>query len=135
MTDEPTCGQGLAANSALPAKLAELTGSVAEILEGHMNALDLSDDAARREHELYGLLVREHRASATALAATARRMAGARDLPMGRHDMAAMADPEMAAAFERFVRLEEELLQLLQARLGSDRALLSTMRDEGDWAS
>lgn len=135
MTDEPTCGKGLAATSALPATIAELTASVAEILEGHMRALDLSDDDSRRERELYELLVREHRGSAAALAATARRMAAARDLPMGRHDMAAMADPETAAAFERFVHLEEELLQLLDARLADDRALLSTMRDEGDWAS
>ena len=47
----------------------------------------------------------------------------------------AMADPAMGAAFERFVRLEEELLQLLQSRLEEDRAMLAALRDEGDWAS
>lgn len=135
MTDEPTCGKGLAANAALPAKIAELTAAVAEILERHMKALDMSDENSRREHALYDRLSREHRDSAAALADTAERMASARDLPMGAHDMAVMADPAMGAAFERFVRLEEELLQLLQSRLEEDRAMLATMRDEGDWAS
>ncbi|HEU4827944.1 MAG TPA: hypothetical protein VFT04_02000 [Gemmatimonadales bacterium] len=135
MTDELTCGKGLAASSALPAKIAELTTAVAEILERHMKALDLSDENSRRERALYDRLAREHRDSAAALADTAERMAAARDLPMGAHDMAAMADPAMGAAFERFVRLEEELLQLLQSRLDEDRTLLSAMRDEGDWAS
>ena len=89
MTDEPTCGRGLAASAALPGKIAELSAALAEVLERHMKALD----------------------------------------------MAAMADPAMGAAFERFVRREEELLQLLQSRLDDDRVMLSTMRDEGDWAS
>lgn len=135
MTDEPTCGKGLAANAALPAKIAELTAAVAEIFERHMKALDMSDENSRREHALYDRLSREHRDSAAALADTAERMASARDLPMGAHDMAVMADPAMGAAFECFVRLEEELLQLLQSRLEEDRAMLATMRDEGDWAS
>jgi hypothetical protein len=135
MTDEPTCGKGLAASAALPAKIAELTAAVAEVLERHMKALDLNDEHSRREHALYDRLAREHRDAAAALAETAQRMTAARDLPMGAHDMAAMADPAMGAAFERFVRLEDELLHLLQSRLDEDRAMLATMRDEGDWAS
>ena len=135
MTDEPTCGKGLAASAALPAKIAELTAAVAEVLERHMKALDLNDEHSRREHALYDRLAREHRDAAAALAETAERMTAARDLPMGAHDMAAMADPAMGAAFERFVRLEDELVHLLQSRLDEDRAMLATMRDEGDWAS
>ena len=135
MTDQPTCGKGLAASAALPAKIAELTTAVAEILERHMKALDLTDENSRREHALYDRLAREHRDAAAALADTAGRMAAAHDLPMGAHDMAAMADPAMATAFERFVRLEEELHQLLHSRLEEDRTMLATMRDEGDWAS
>jgi hypothetical protein len=135
MTDEPTCGKGLAASAALPAKIAELTAAVAEVLERHMKALDLNDEHSRREHALYDRLAREHRDAAAALAETAERMTAARDLPMGAHDLAAMADPAMGAAFERFVRLEDELLHLLQSRLDEDRAMLATMRDEGDWAS
>ena len=135
MPDEPTCGKGLAASSELTARLADLTGSMADILERHLPALDLDDERSRREHELYGQLVSEHRACAAALTALGERMAGARDLPMGRHDTAAMADPRMADAFERFVGLEESLQQFLESRLGPDRAMLSAMRDAGDWAS
>lgn len=135
MTDEPTCGKGLAASAALPATISELIARVAEILEQHMKALDPGDENSRREHALYDRLAREHRDAAAALADTAARMLAARDLPMGAHDMAAMADPAVAAAFERFVRVEESLVQLLQTRLDEDRAMLATMRDEGDWAS
>jgi hypothetical protein len=38
--DRPTCGEGLAANSILPAKLAELMAAQAEVLERHTRALD-----------------------------------------------------------------------------------------------
>jgi hypothetical protein len=51
-----------------------------------MEALDLTDDHSREEHEAYRELARGHRKIAAELRATARRMAGYRDLPMGRHD-------------------------------------------------
>ena len=41
MKNEPTCGQGLAEHSVLPAKVGELIASLAEILEFHTKALDL----------------------------------------------------------------------------------------------
>ena len=58
MTDEPTCGRGLAASAALPGKIAELSAALAEVLERHMKALDLSDEHSRREHALYDRLAR-----------------------------------------------------------------------------
>lgn len=127
MGDEPTCGKGLAEHSALPAKLGELTASVAEILEIHTNALVLSDERSRQERDAYLELAKQHRETATQLQATARQMAGYRDLPMGQHDEKAMADPKALAAFEKFVRLEEELLALLQKRLEQDRQMLTEM--------
>jgi hypothetical protein len=52
-------------------------------------------------------------------------MAGYRDLPMARHDEAVMADPAgQAAAFQRLVAVERELLALLRARVESDEQLL-----------
>ena len=128
METPQTCGQGLAENSALPAKLGELTNSMAEILEIHMGALDLQDNASRLEHEAYRELALEQRKSAGALKATARRMAGYRDLPMGAHDMSVMSSPRAVAAFENFVKLEEELVTLVQQRLKSDRATLAEMK-------
>jgi hypothetical protein len=134
MEDQPTCGKGLAEHSALPAKMGELTASVAENLELHMQALDLTDESAKTEHDAYLELAMDHRRIASQLQATARRMSGYRDLPMGRHDQKAMAGPELLEAFERFVTLEQELMTLLQARVEQDRRMLSQMRGAGSGA-
>jgi hypothetical protein len=128
---QQTCGQGLAENSVLPAKLGELIDSVAGVLEAHMEALDLEDNDSRREHETYRELVRDHRRIAAALRETARRMAGYRDLPMGRHDPKAMASPAAVEAFQRFVKLEEELAALLPERMEPDRRMLQAMKGAG----
>jgi hypothetical protein len=131
VVDQPTCGKGLAESSALPAKLAELVDAVAEILDVHMEALDLSDAKSRKERDAYRGLVSEHRKIAAELQATARRMAGYRDLPMGRHDPASMAAPRPAEVFATFVEIEDELVTLLRKRLESDRAMLREMRGGG----
>ena len=128
METPQTCGQGLAENSVLPAKLSELIGSMAEILEIHMGSLDLQDNDSRLEHEAYRELVSEQRRNAAKLGETARRMAGYRDMPMGRHDMRVMSSPRAVEAFEKFVKLEEELSAMLQKRLVVDRKMLSEMR-------
>ena len=47
---------------------------------------------------------------------------------MAAHDEQAMADPRAGAAFERFVRREEELITLLEGRIEEDRQLLGMMR-------
>jgi hypothetical protein len=83
MADDPTCGQGLAEHSVLPAKLAELTAALAENLEVHVTALDRTDENAAREHGIYLELVEKHRKIAALLDATAEEMAASRDMPMG----------------------------------------------------
>jgi hypothetical protein len=129
-TDEPTCGKGLAEHSALPAKIGAVIGAIGEVLELHMTALDLTDERSRREHDAYRELADVHRHIASQLQATARRMAGYRDLPMGRHDMSVMASPKAAEVFAQVVKLEGELLSLLQSRVERDRAMLGEMRAE-----
>jgi hypothetical protein len=131
MAEGPTCGQGLAVHSSLPAKLGELTAAVAGILEVHTGALDLRDERSRREQGVYLRLVERHRRAAAELAATAAEMAAQRDLPMGEHDMSVMSSPEAVAAFELVVDAERELLALLQERLGQDQELLAGMRQAG----
>lgn len=127
MADDPTCGEGLAEHSVLPAKLAELTASLAENLEVHMRALDRTDENAEREHGVYLKLVQEHRKIAALLEATAEEMAASRDLPMGRHDAKAMSSPAVVEAFERFVEVERELAGLLEERVREDAKLLAEM--------
>jgi hypothetical protein len=131
VADRPTCGQGLAAHSPLPAKLGELTAAVAGILEVHMRALDLGDERSRREREVYLRLAEQHRRTAAELAATGGDMAGQRDLPMGAHDLTVMSSPEAVEAFWRFVLAERKLLALLLERLGQDEQMLAGMRQGG----
>jgi hypothetical protein len=127
MADDPTCGEGLAEHSVLPAKLAELTASLAENLEVHMRALDRTDENAEPEYGVYLKLVQEHRKIAALLEATAEKMAASRDLPMGRHDAKAMSSPAVVEAFERFVEVERDLAGLLEERVREDAKLLAEM--------
>ena len=134
MTDQRTCGQGLAERSALPAKLGEITASLADNLEAHTEALDLSDKNAKEEHAVYLRLVQQHRAIAGQLEAVAEEMAGYHDLPMGKHNPEAMSSPRVVAAFERYVKVEHELVALLQERVEQDQTILADMRRSGEEA-
>ncbi len=127
MTDEPTCGKGLAEHSELPRLMGEVAAATAEVLERHTTALDLDDPSSRREQEAYVGLVGEFRDVSSRLMAIAARMAGYRDLPMGRHDMSAMMAPAAVAAFEQYLQTEHALLELLQSRVQQDRGMLAAM--------
>jgi hypothetical protein len=126
--DEQTCGKGLAEQSSLPAFMAELIAALAENLEIHMQALDLTDPRAKKEHEAYARVAVQSRDIAQHLRATAEGMAGYRDLPMGRHDEEAMIDPQVAHAFEKFVKREEALASLLRQALERDQKMLVQVR-------
>ena len=114
MQEQRTCGQGLAENSLLPGKLGELTAAMAETLEMHMRSLDVNDPPSRKEYEVYVQLANEQRETAARLLATANEMAGARELPMGLHDFNEESASQLATAFEKYVRIEQELLALLR---------------------
>jgi len=127
MGEPPTCGNGLAANAVLPAKLGELTSAVGDILQAHIPSLDLTDERSRKEREVYQRLAEDHRQAALQLEAIAQQMAACRDLPMGRHEEAALASSAARHSFQRFVQSEEELLTTLQHRLEQDRQMLAAM--------
>jgi hypothetical protein len=57
--------------------------------------------------------------------ATAQEMVGYRDLPMGQHDMQAMA--HQVEPFKTFVQLKRNLLTLLQEMDKEDQAMLEEM--------
>ena len=123
----PTCGEGLAENSALPERLSELIATLAQVLEAHRRALDLEDENSRREDEAYRELAAQLREVAAALCSTAERMAGLAGLPMGRHRLEEMASPRMRGLFLKFVSLEQDLQVLLQKRFDRDSARLLQM--------
>jgi hypothetical protein len=129
VAEQPTCGQGLAHNSAVPAALAAVAGAMARNLEVHMAALDRDDPAAAQEHAVYERVARGLRGAATDLQASAADMAGARDLPMGAHDMTAITAPPVLEAFERYVAAEDELRALIDQRGETNRRMLAAMRE------
>ncbi len=127
-SDQPTCGKGLAENSVLPARLGSLLSAMAENLEVHMTALDLTDQNSRAEYDAYKELVKQLQQAASELGATSRQMAGYRDLPMGKHDAQAMTHPRVGETFEKFVEQKQDLLSLLEQTTERDHKLLETMR-------
>ena len=127
MDARPTCGQGLAENSVLPGKLGELTAAMAETLDAHMRMLDVDDPPSRKEYEVYFQLANEQRETAARLLATANEMAGVRDLPMGRHDITEQSKSQLVEAFTKYVRVEQELLLLLEQAAQQDQNMLSEM--------
>jgi formiminotetrahydrofolate cyclodeaminase len=128
--EQPTCGKGLAENSVLPARLGSLLGAMAENLEVHRKALDLTDQNSRAEYDAYGELIKELQQVAGQLEATANQMAGYRDLPMGKHDEQEMTHPRVRETFEKFVQQKQELLSLLEQTAERDNKLLETMRSQ-----
>lgn len=128
MSDERTCGTGLAEQASLPSKLGELMAALAEVLEVHQRALVLSDPGARLEDEAYTTVARRHREIAAQLEAVASQMVGYRDLPAAEHDATAMAGPAAFGAFEKFVMVEQELLMLLQDSVIEGQEMLAAMR-------
>jgi hypothetical protein len=127
MDEQQTCGRGLAENAALPAKLGELTRALGAILEAHVPSLDPTDEPSRKEREVYRRLVDELEHVGAQLGGIARRMDQARDLPMGRHDQAAMGSPAVGQSFRRFVEIEQELRTMLERRLEHDRQMLAAI--------
>jgi hypothetical protein len=119
--EQQTCGQGLAENAALPARLAEVIEAMADVLRVHLQALELDDEPAREEHAVYLHLVEEQRQAGGRLRAVAAEMAAARDLPMGRHDAQTMRSPEVGDAYQRFVKARHQLADLLGQLAGQDQ--------------
>jgi hypothetical protein len=131
MDRQPTCGKGLAENATLPWKLGELAGAMGAVLETHIPALDLTDEDSRKEHDVYQRLASEFRQAAAQLEAIARQMSASSDLPMGRHDMAAMGGATAQQSFERFVQSEQDMVTMLQSKLEGDQRMLAAMRAAG----
>jgi hypothetical protein len=125
--DQPTCGKGLAENSILPEQVSKVIAAMAENLETHMQALDLTDKNSSAEYAAYEHLVKELKQSALQLHLTANQMTGYRELPMGRHNMKEMTHPRIREAFERFLKEKRDLLSLLEQTMQRDNQILETM--------
>ena len=123
-----TCGQGLAEHAPLHGWFAEFMAAMADNLEVHMTALDLTDSSSQRENEAYARLLSQHRDIADRLARLSREMAGYRELPMGRHHEEAMSAARVAPDFGRLVERETRLLETLRSQLEIHRSMLARLQ-------
>jgi hypothetical protein len=128
MADGPTCGRGLAEHSRLPLLLADLFDASAQNLEVHVDTLDLTDEHARTEREVWLRAAAQHRSTAASLRATGELMAQYRDLPMARHDAEALSSSPVIGAFESFVAAEQGVAALLGDWVERDQAMLQQAR-------
>jgi hypothetical protein len=125
MSDEWTCGKGLAAHAPLPGAIAGMLSALAEMLDSHTRALDLTEEAGRAEYAAYSSLVAQQRMIAAALTSVGDEMAGYATLPMAPHDMAVLASPESGAAFQALIDAEKALLQVLTATVEEHEGMLA----------
>jgi hypothetical protein len=125
---QQTCGKGLADHASLIAALGALATAMAENLDVHQDALDVTDENSRNELHAYVKMTEEFRCIASQLTATAGHMAGYRNLPMGRHDSRAMASPKVIETFKSLVRIEEDLLKILGGVFERHQAILGIPR-------
>ncbi|HEX6739111.1 MAG TPA: hypothetical protein VF310_12605 [Vicinamibacteria bacterium] len=128
MDTNTTCGAGVAEQSIVPARLADLTEAMATVLAVHQKSLDLSDANSRKELDGYAKVVEALRKSARELKAAASQMEASRTLPMGRHDREALSSPEAIDAFADFVRVEQELRDNLRSWVERHQQMLGAMR-------
>ena len=127
MTEEHTCGRGLADQAVVPARIADVIEAVAATLEAHTAARDPDDENAQVERRVYDRLADAHRRIAAELQSAREQMAGAYDLPPARHDTDVLGSPTAVRAYERYVAAEQALLELLQVRVQRDRRMLASM--------
>jgi len=128
--EQHTCGRGLAQNTVVPAALAAVATGLAQNLEVHVRALAPGDAAAAQEQRVYERVAHSLRSAAADLQAAAAEMASAVDLPMGAHDMSAMATTDALGAFESYVAAGDDLRRLLDAQHEENEQMLTAIRAE-----
>ena len=129
MSEEFTCGHGIAEHAALHARLSSLLETVAINLEAHLASLDPADEVSRPEHDAYTTLVVEHRELSGRLRSLGELMRSYRGLPMANHAPAALGSREVMAAFEALLEEQEQVADLLRAWIERDRTLLEEIRN------
>lgn len=131
MSEDSTCGHGIAEHAALHAKLGSLLATVGLNLELHLDSLDPADEASKPEYAAYTALVDQHRELSRRLRSLAELMESYRDLPMANHDSAVLGSPQVLAAFNALLKEQEQLVELLRGWIDRDRALLGDVPDPG----
>jgi hypothetical protein len=126
MSDESSCGAGLAHHAGVPLRIAAYLKQLGETLELHRAMLVLKDPASQREDDVYRALAASYREIAAGLEETATRMAAQRGLPMGEHDESKWSDTHVQA-FTRFVHEQSALAALLREAAAEGEQMLASM--------
>lgn len=127
MTEESTCGQGLAQTAVVPQLIGDLMNAVADNLVAHLPMLVAGDEASQHERRVYEHLAGRHRDAAAMLQAIATEMATHQDMPLGQHDFEAMSRGDVVDALESMVRAEAQLVERLERHLAEHRAMVDAM--------
>ena len=125
MSEEATCGTGMAASAVLPSRMSAVLAAMADMLTRHTDSLDTQDPAALSERDAWLAIAAEQRQLAGHLAAAADHMEAQRGLATAEHDVASLSSPDSIAAFEHFVHAQEQLNSLLSQQLVEQRAMLN----------
>jgi uncharacterized protein YndB with AHSA1/START domain len=128
---EESCGEGLAGHAPVPAKMAELLAALADTLELHREMLDPKDQATKKEDDAYRHLATSYRELGSRLGATAAFMAECRSLPACPHDTSVFG-PRHLEAFQRFVRAQTELFEILRSAHAEDERMLASIPQGGE---
>jgi uncharacterized protein YndB with AHSA1/START domain len=124
---QPSCGAGLAWHATIPAKIAPMFAALADTLETHRALIVLEGPDARREDDAYRKLAASYRELAGQVEQVAQQMASYSDLPPCPHDEKAFGAGQLQA-FQRFVKAQSELLELLRPAAERDEAMLASMQ-------
>jgi hypothetical protein len=124
MTEEWTCGKGLAAHAPLPLAIGDMLAALATMLDAHTRVLDLTDEHGRTEYAAYASLVAQQRMIARALRSMSKEMSGYQDMPMARHDMGILESEEFGETFKALVHAEKALLRVLTETVDEHEQML-----------
>jgi hypothetical protein len=128
MTEESTCGQGLAQTALVPQLIGDLMNAVADNLSAHLPMLVAGDEASQHERRVFELLAGSYRDAAGMLHTIATEMATHQDMRMGQHDFEAMSPGDVMEALESLISAEAQLVEQLEQHLAEHRAMVDAMR-------
>jgi uncharacterized protein YndB with AHSA1/START domain len=123
----PSCGAGLAQHATIPAKIAPMFAALADTLETHRAMIVPGSAEARLEDDAYRTLAASYRELAAQVEKVAGQMASYSDLPPCPHDEKAF-DAGQRQAFQRFVKAQSELLELLRPAAEHAEAMLASLQ-------
>jgi hypothetical protein len=126
-TNEPTCGQELAAAAEVPDKWRQLMDHVATNLEAHASWVGADSHAARDEHDALLRVARAYRDMAEAAARAAAAMTAMKDLAPAPHDPSRIDRAGQASWMRLKIQIQRELAALITRHADESQAALAEL--------